>query len=110
MDELKFEITGDVKTHYKDIWLAGVGVKYKYKDNLAIKAGVKYLEGASTDKGLRADSADVDTIHPTIGIAYDISETKEFNVSVMYNGGIKKKHNNQSFDQDHLSLIIGLRF
>ncbi len=110
MDEMDFEIAGDIKTHYKDIWFAGMGLEYKLKDDLALKAGVKYLEGASTDKGLRADTVDVDTINPTIGFAYDISEAKELNASIMYNAGIKEKHNNQSFDQDHLSLIIGVRF
>ncbi|MBW1900241.1 MAG: outer membrane protein transport protein [Deltaproteobacteria bacterium] len=110
MDEMEFDIAGDIKTHYKDIWFAGIGVEYKVKDDLALKAGVKYLEGASNDKGLRADTVDVDTIHPTVGFAYDMSESKEFNMSIMYNAGIKERHNNQTFDQDHLSLIIGLRF
>ena len=96
--------------YIQDIWFAGIGAEYKWKDDLALKGGVKYLEGASNDNGLRADTVDVDTIHPTVGFAYDITETKELNVSIMYNIGIKEKHDNQSFDQDHLSLIIGLRF
>jgi len=110
MDEMEFDITGDIKTHYKDIWFAGIGIEYKAKDNLALKAGVKFLQGASEHTHLRADTVDVDTIHPTIGFAYDISESKELNASIMYNGGIKEGHNKQEFDQDHVSLIMGLRF
>ncbi len=53
---------------------------------------------------------DVDTWHPTAGFAYNISESKELNVSVMYNYGVKKKDNNEEFDQDHISLMLGLRF
>jgi long-chain fatty acid transport protein len=112
MDEMTFKTAGikrEELTYYKDIWFAGIGIEYKIKSDLALKAGVKYLEGASKDKGLRADSVDVDTWHPTFGFAYNMSESKELNVSVMYNYGVKKKYNNQEFDQDHISLMLGLR-
>jgi long-subunit fatty acid transport protein len=113
MDEMIFETAGIKRkelTYYKDIWFAGIGVAYKIKSDLALKAGVKYLEGASRDRGLRADSVDVDTWHPTVGFAYHMSKSKELNVSVMYNYRVKKKHSNQEFDQDHISLMLGMRF
>ncbi len=114
MDEITVRIKGlpnnDMETHYKNSWFAGVGMEYKVRDSLVFKSGLKYVQGASNDKGINPGTMDIDQWNPTVGLAYNISESTELDASVMYTYGPREEHEGQTFEIKHWSLILGARF
>lgn len=116
MDEIKVRIKGyknpknDMPTRYKNSWFAGVGMEYKVSDTLALKSGLKYVQGATKDEGLNPATNDVDLWNPTVGVAYNITDTVELDASVMLTYGPEEEYHSETFEQCHWSLILGARF
>ncbi len=114
MDEITVRIEGlpknEIDTHYRNSWLVGIGMEYRVGSDLAFKAGLKYVQGATSDKGLNPGTLDIDLWNPTVGLAYSMSESTELNASVMFTYGPREEYHGQTFEQGHWSLILGARF
>ncbi len=114
MDEITVRTEGlpknEIDTHYKNSWFAGIGMEYMVRSDLAFKAGLKYVQGATSDKGLNPGTVDIDLWNPTVGLAYSMSKSTELNGSVMFTYGPREEYRGQTFEQGHWSLILGARF
>jgi len=98
------------KTYYKNCWDVGLGIEYKINDELDIRAGLKFDQSATKDKGLNPATVDVDLITPSINVAYGMSESIEMNLAVLYAIGLEEKVNLEKYNKNFLGILVGLRF
>jgi long-chain fatty acid transport protein len=114
MDEITVRMKGfpknEIETLYENSWFAGIGMEYHVSDKLAFKSGLKYVQGSTDDKGINPGTVDIDLWNPTVGLAYNRTESTELNASVMFTYGPRKEYADQTFEQGHWSLILGARF
>ena len=114
MDKIKVNIKGlpdnEIGTFYKDSWVAGIGMEYWIRNDFALKAGLKYVQSATKDRGLAPGTVDVDQWNPTAGFAYVLSDSTELNASAMFTYGPREEFHGQTFEMGHWSLILGARF
>jgi long-chain fatty acid transport protein len=113
VDKMTFTTMGspfDFITHYKDSWFAGLGVEYKVSNKFTARTGVNYYQTSTADEGLTPDTNDVDFFSLTLGFAYSLAKAIEFNISGVFSFGVAREYNYQTFDQDHRTLLAGLRF
>jgi long-subunit fatty acid transport protein len=74
-----------------------------------MRTGLKYVQGATEDEGLNPSSDDVDLVIPSIGVAYNITESIEVDIAGAYVLGFEKEYDSQKFDQDHFILLSGAK-
>jgi long-subunit fatty acid transport protein len=112
MDNITFTIANaetEAKTFYKNSWLLGLGMEYMIRNGLAMRTGLKYVQGATEDEGLNPSSDDVDLVVPSIGVGYNITESIEVDIAGAYVIGFEKEYLSQKFDQDHFILLSGAK-
>ena len=96
MDKITFTIADaetEAKTSYKNSWLLGLGMEYMIRNDLVIRAGLKYVQGATENEGLNPSSNDVDLVTPSFGVAYHFSESIEVDIAGAYVYGFEKEYN-----------------
>ena len=96
MDEITFKTVGVKvrnKTYYENCWLIGVGMEYRMKNNLIIRLGLKFDQGAPENRGLNPSSNDIDLLTPSIGFAYPLTQSTEISLSGLAAFGFEKKYN-----------------
>jgi long-chain fatty acid transport protein len=98
-----------VATHYKNSYRVSVGMEYVASKKLTLRAGLKYQPGATEDDYLIPSSNDVDLIVPSLGIGYRFGRT-EIDLATFWVSGRRTSHGQESFDQDHVMLVAGLRW
>jgi len=99
-----------VPTHYKNSYRVSAGMEYVASKKLTLRAGLKYQPGATEDDYLIPSSNDVDLIVPSLGIGYRVGKTLELDLATFYVSGRRTTHGQESFDQDHVMLVAGLRW
>lgn len=112
-DKMTFTTLGidnEFIARYKNSWFAGLGVEYKISAKMKGRAGVNYFQTSTEDEGLSPESNDVDLFSAAIGFGYWVSKAIELNVSGIFIYGIEKEYNFQTFDQDHMVILAGIRF
>jgi long-chain fatty acid transport protein len=115
-DEREVIITHDstdestrVATHYKNSYRVSVGMEYVASKKLTLRAGLKYQPGATEDDYLIPSSNDVDLIVPSLGVGYRFGRA-EIDLAAFYVSGRRTTHGQESFDQDHVMVVAGLRW
>jgi len=98
-----------VATHYKNSYRVSVGLEYVASKKLTLRAGLKHQPGATEDDYLIPSSNDVDLIVPSLGIGYRFGRT-EIDLATFYVIGHRTRHGQESFDQDHVMVVAGLRW
>jgi len=71
---------------------------------------LKYQPGATEDDYLIPSSNDVDLVVPSLGLGYRVGRALELDLSAFYVSGRRTSHGQESFDQDHLMLVAGVRW
>ncbi len=114
MDKIKYKTEGqatyEYRTGYKNSWTIAAGMEYKFSDDLDVRGGLVFVQGATKRKWLRPETNDISEIDPTFGIAYDVTESMELNISGVYIFGLEKEYNDNTYDFDNIIVNIGLRF
>ncbi len=114
MDKITFSTEGQQKnelsTGYTNNWLVGLGIEYNVTNDFSIFGGVKYIQSATKDRALDSGSNDVDTLGPSIGVAYDITDFIEINVVGNYVYGLEREYDSKKYDYDHIVFLLGFRF
>jgi long-chain fatty acid transport protein len=103
-------IENEVRTHYKNSWVLGIGAEYAMMDNVTMIAGLKFEQGATEDEGLNPGTNDIDRLALTVGGGYSITQSIEIDVTGVYVTGFEKEYNSQTFDQDHVMVESGFKF
>ena len=98
-----------VATHYKNSYRVSVGMEYVASKKLTLRAGLKYQPGATEDEYLVPTANDVDLIVPSLGIGYRLGRT-EIDLATFWVSGRRTTHGQESFDQDHVMVVAGLRW
>lgn len=98
-----------VATHYKNSYRLSGGMEYVASKKLTLRAGLKYQPGATEDDYLIPSSNDVDLVVPSLGIGYRFGRT-EIDLVTFYVIGRRTSHGQESFDQDHVMVVAGLRW
>lgn len=99
-----------VPTHYKDSYRVSVGIEYAASKKLALRAGLKYQPGATEDDYLIPSSNDVDLVVPSLGIGYRLGKKLELDLATFFVSGRRTTTGQESFDQDHVMVVAGLRW
>ena len=99
-----------VTTHYKDSFRASVGLEYAASRKLVLRAGLKYQPGATEDDHLVPSANDVDLLVPSVGVGYRIGSALQLDLAAFFVIGQRTSHGQESFDQDHVMLVVGLRW
>lgn len=114
MDDIKTttDIQGKYKekTGYKNSWVLGAGLEYWITSDLAFWAGVVFIQGATKNEKLNAETNDVDMLDPNIGFAYKITDSIEMDFNCVYNYGFEETYDNKKFSFENLLFCLGLRF
>ncbi len=98
-----------VATHYENSYRVSVGMEYVASKKLTLRAGLKYQPGATEDEYLVPTANDVDLIVPSLGIGYRLGRT-EIDLATFWVSGRRTSHGQESFDQDHVMVVAGLRW
>ena len=98
-----------VATHYKNSYRVSVGMEYVASKKLTLRAGLKYQPGATEDEYLVPTANDVDLVVPSLGIGYRLGRT-EIDLATFWVIGRRTSHGQESFDQDHVMVVAGLRW
>ena len=116
-DEREVIITHDgtddstrVATHYKNSYRVSVGMEYVASKRLTLRAGLKYQPGATEDDYLIPSSNDVDLVVPSLGVGYRVGRMLELDLAAFIVSGRRTRHGQESFDQDHVMVVAGLRW
>jgi len=99
-----------VPTHYKDGYRLSVGMEHLASTKLTLRAGVKYVSGATEEEGLAPSSNDVDIVVPSVGVGYRFGRALELDLTAFYVSGRRTTRGQEAFDQDHVSVLVGLRW
>ncbi len=99
-----------VATHYKDSFRASVGLEYAASRKLVLRGGLKYQPGATEDDHLVPSANDVDLLVPSVGVGYRIGSALQLDLAAFFVIGQRTSHGQESFDQDHVMLVVGLRW
>ena len=99
-----------VTTHYKDSFRASVGLEYAASRKLVLRGGLKYQPGATEDDHLVPTANDVDLLVPSVGVGYRIGSALQLDLAAFFVIGQRTSHGQESFDQDHVMLVVGLRW
>ncbi len=99
-----------VATHYKNSYRVSLGMEYVASKKLTVRAGVRYLPGATEDDYLIPSSNDVDLIVPSLGVGYRFGRALELDLTAFYVSGRRTRHGQEAFDQDHVIVVAGLRW
>lgn len=112
MDNITFTTAGienQMRTYYKNSWNMGLGMEYKMRKEITLRAGLRYMQGATKAEGLNPALNDVDLLSPSIGVGYRITEYLELDIVGSYAYGFEKEYNSQNFDQDNALVLVGVR-
>lgn len=96
-------------THYENSYRVSVGMEYVVSERLTLRAGLKYQPGATRDGYLVPSSNDVDLVVPSLGIGYRFGRT-ELDLASFWVSGRRASQGQESFDQDHVMVVAGLRW
>jgi len=99
-----------VATHYENSYRVSVGMEWVASKKLTLRAGLKYQPGATEDDYLIPSSNDVDLVVPSLGIGYRVGKSLELDLATFFVSGRRTTHGQESFDQDHVMLVAGLRW
>ncbi len=113
MDKITFTTAGaksEATTYYKNCWTIGLGSEYRIGDDLAFRAGIKFDQGATRDRGLNSATIDTDLLTPSINIVYDMTKSSEINIAVFRSFGLEKEVDSTKYNRNFLTFLIGIRF
>lgn len=99
-----------VATHYKNSYRVSVGMEYVASSRLTLRAGLKYVPGATEDGQLVPSSNDVDVWVPSLGVGYRLGKSLQLDLSAYYVSGRRTQQGQEVFDQDHTVVVAGLRW
>jgi len=99
-----------VATNYKDSYRVSLGVEYVASKRLTLRAGLKYQPGATEDEHLVPTANDVDLFVPSLGVGYRAGRALELDLAAFVVSGRRTRHGQESFDQDHVMLVAGVRW
>jgi long-chain fatty acid transport protein len=99
-----------VLTHYENSYRVSVGMEYAASPKLTLRAGLKYQPGATEDDYLVPTANDVDLVVPSLGVGYRVGKALELDLATFLVMGRRTTHGQESFDQDHVMVVAGLRW
>ena len=122
----EMEVVTESETNYKHNFRVALGVEYEIIKQLAVRAGIQFIQSPTKDKGLVLTSCDTNQFLPTLGVAWRIVRFLELTVSGEYVMGFERKRESEmaipgdttgatipleeKFDADHWVVLGGLRF
>jgi long-chain fatty acid transport protein len=75
----------DLEFHYKDSWKYSLGLNYQMSNNLKIRAGTAYEEGANSSSTYRSPRVPTgDRIWASLGFEYRVSDNLKINTSYLH--------------------------
>jgi len=99
-----------VPTHYEDSWRAAVGAELAASTRLKLRAGLKYVPGATQEGYLVPAANDVDVWVASIGAGVRLGKGFELDLAAYHVSGRRTQQGQESFDQDHTMAVFGLRW
>jgi long-chain fatty acid transport protein len=99
-----------IPTHYEDSYRVALGAEYAASPRLALRAGLKYVPGATQDGHLVPSSNDVDVWVASLGAGVRLGKGLELELAAYHVSGQRTTQGRESFDQDHTMAVVGLRW
>jgi long-chain fatty acid transport protein len=99
-----------VPTHYEDSWRVALGAEYVASRRLSLRAGLKYVPGATQEGYLVPSANDVDVWVASLGAGVRLGKRLELQLAAYHVSGRRTEQGRESFDQDHTMAVLGLRW
>jgi long-chain fatty acid transport protein len=97
-------------THYEDGYRVSLGAEYAASSKLTLRAGLKYVPGATAEGHLVPSANDVDVLVSSVGVGYRLGKALSLDLAAYHVSGRRTEQGQESFDQDHTMLVVGLRW
>jgi long-chain fatty acid transport protein len=113
LDKIKITTAGtleEVKTNYTNSYVLGAGMEYKLSDKFTLRSGLYYTERAIKKEENNPAFSDFNRLNPSVGIAYNFSDSIEINVNGNYTYAFEEKFNDSKLKQRNMILLTGVRF
>lgn len=99
-----------VPTNYVDSWRVAIGTEYAASERLSLRAGLKYVPGATQEGYLVPSANDVDVWVASIGAGVRLGKRLQLDLAAYHVSGRRTQQGQESFDQDHTMAVLGLRW
>lgn len=99
-----------VPTSYVDSWRVAIGAEYAASERLSLRAGLKYVPGATQEGYLVPSANDVDVWVASVGAGVRLGKRLQLDLAAYHVSGRRTQQGQESFDQDHTMAVFGLRW